>query len=164
VVGLLNHVNKRTFIGYLALAVGVVFLTLHLFKGINLVSDSYSEGLGFNSFSWHQSETLAWVKSLPDEVIVYSNAPEAIYVHTNRPAYKMPRKFRSINQDPNASYLSELTKMKGDLEDGEGIVVYFDLLWRTPSMDEEQVLKDLDLRILAHESDGIIYISDSTTN
>jgi hypothetical protein len=74
------------------LLVGVA--SFHGVQAAKLARESYTEGLGYSGSSWRTSNLLAYVRRLPSDTPVISNAFDAIYVLTRRAAYPFPRSGR----------------------------------------------------------------------
>jgi hypothetical protein len=74
---------------------GVVFVAvvaLHGVQAAKWAQDSYAVGLGYAGADWHSSELLDYVRSLPRDVPLVSNAYDAIYVLAGRETYPVPRR------------------------------------------------------------------------
>ena len=65
---------------------------LSLTSEVNWMSRAHARGLGYASKSWHDTELITLIDSLPQGIPIYSNAPDAISVLTKRPAYMLPAK------------------------------------------------------------------------
>jgi 4-amino-4-deoxy-L-arabinose transferase-like glycosyltransferase len=108
---------------------------------------------GYNSASWRKSEIL---QNLPPScepgVILYSNAPDAIYILTGRPALRSPAKYVKASPDQALAALkfSWPPTSQADL-------VWFDSVHRDYlfSVSELQTVADVSIR--ARFSDGAIY-------
>ena len=48
-------------------------------------------GLGYASRTWRRSPTIAALRTFPRETMIYSNAPDVIYVLAKRDAQPVPR-------------------------------------------------------------------------
>jgi hypothetical protein len=147
----------------LSLSMGVIvviFIAGYGSRFLHKTYQGYSEGLGFNSRQWHSSETIEAVRLLPASTVIFSNAPEAIYIHADRPANKIPKKFLSINSQPNLAYMEEMTVLKEEMVNG-GKIVWFDLPWRSSPPDKEDLTLELQLNVFASLSDGNILSVES---
>lgn len=136
----------------------VVFSAATLLNSLFSIRAGYPQNLGFSSPIWRQSETLALVKRLPAEAVIFSNSPEAIYLYTNRPVQPLPKKFLSANQQLNASYAADLSSMQGQIENQRGVLVYFNTLPERSTLPTAEELKaQLSLCVVAQAADGAIY-------
>lgn len=143
------------------IVVGLLFATVYLYRSSVLIYNNYESGLGFNSQEWHYSETIAELNKLPQQIAIYSNVPEAIYIHTGRPAKKIPKEIKSINQLINKDFEAEWSSMQSNIDTGEGVVVYFDVPWRSLPQTEEELVELLHLRLLEQTSDGKIFMTNA---
>jgi len=117
------------------------------------------DGQGYASRAWRDSETINRVKSLPPGVPIYSNAYDAVYFLTGRPAILIPEKTVFVTGQPNQNYEAELEKISTVLRDKKGVLVYFNTLperWYLPS--ESELRTRLSLTEMAQGSDGSISV------
>ncbi len=56
-------------------------------RSVRIVQQNYRDGLGYNSTAWQSSSLIAKVRSLPQDTVLISNDPAAIYYLTGRTAY-----------------------------------------------------------------------------
>jgi hypothetical protein len=87
---------RRTRIGTLTMravwaGAFVAIVSLHAVEAAKWARESYSEGLGYANVSWHHSGILEYIRGVPDETPIVSNAFDAIYVLTGRETYPFPR-------------------------------------------------------------------------
>jgi hypothetical protein len=132
---------------------GVFLLASNAWTGLALIRDGYEHGIGFNNLSWSRSELLSEAEKLPDEVVIYTNAPEAVYFFFDRAALSIPRKIESTSRQPNPNYLADLADMRSVVEDGQGVILYFSSLNR-PTLVSEEELKTYIPFCVAFEADG----------
>jgi hypothetical protein len=151
---------------YISIFALALWLSTHYtFESSRLISESYHTGIGLNSQAWLQSETMTALEKYPAEMIIYSNAPDAIYLHTGRPAFTLPRKFESAAQRINYTYDLDLAIVQAKLDSNQALIVYFSILNRPNLPTEEEIRTDLSLDVLASLSDGKIFKSvESTRN
>jgi 4-amino-4-deoxy-L-arabinose transferase-like glycosyltransferase len=118
-------------------------------------------GAGWSSARWRTSPTLSAVQALPPSLIIYSNAPEAVYLWTGRPARSLPRLVQPMTRQVNPAYEEELDAMAEDLTRGEGVLVYFTAVPRL--WDLQDLRQKMRLWPVLQHSDGIIYIHPDST-
>jgi hypothetical protein len=153
----LTLVHKPTLLKGIFVSFGLLLLTSNLWNGSTLVVDAYRTGIGFNSLAWKNSDILREVEKIPQDVVIYSNAPEAIYFHFNRPAVSLPRKIMSTTQQVNQNFNYEMTEMKDSIDRGRGIVIYFSALIRPTLVSDVELKEQLFLKVLTRYRDGTIY-------
>ncbi|MEP6913255.1 MAG: hypothetical protein ABI923_10900, partial [bacterium] len=108
--------------------------------------------------AWKESQTIAQVRVLPPGTAIYSNGYEAIYYLTGRPAIYLPEKVIHNTGRANQNYDVELERMKTDLKENHGVLVYFNTLperWFLPA--ESELITQLPLREIMRFRDGSIY-------
>jgi hypothetical protein len=138
-------------------SLGGILAGLSLLQGAAYVHRGYAEGLGFNARSWRQSDTLAHLRALPvsGTVSIYSNAPEAIYIHLGWPSERLPRPVLSTTGVPNPTYAAELAEMQKQVARGALIVLFEHPSRRSRSTEES--LEGVDVGRLLKLEDGTIY-------
>ncbi|MCU1268052.1 MAG: rane protein of unknown function [Acidobacteria bacterium] len=98
-----------------------------------------SDGQGYASRTWIESETIRAVQQQPPNILIYSNGYDAIHYLTGRSARLIPEKIVHGTGRVNINHDRELDEMKNDLNEHRGMLVYFhNLSERTylPSEDE----------------------------
>jgi hypothetical protein len=155
---------------FLCVSICLTVLAFNVFQGTVWVLDGHSHGIsmggvGYGSKAWHRSETLTQLRSLPDTIPIFSNAPDGIYILTGRRALPIPKKRDPNTLRVNESYLSELAGMIDQLGKKGGVVAYFKTVrWRHWLPKEEELVENLPLEILFRGADGTIYGVDHGKN
>jgi hypothetical protein len=101
-------------------------------QGLGWAVLAHQEGLGFNSRSWQNSELVAFVRQLPEEAVVHSNADDGLHYITERPIWQLPTPSLGTPRPPWVDLM--LARSDGR----SSYVVYFDAVtWReTVTMDD----------------------------
>ena len=133
-----------------------------MINGVVWLRYSYFNGIGFAIEQWRNSELLNLVKNGQAPNLIYSNAPDFIYMFTGKRAAMIPRKVipdkRLQNGIPNQQYVSQIASVREELEKNQGILIYFDAddrLWYLPSKSELEAR--LPLQVLRTAPDGTVY-------
>ncbi len=114
--------------------------------------------LGYASRVWRESALVAEVKALRDDVRIFSNAPDALYALTGKPARLVPLKADPFTRQENADYAQELGRLERELKGRSGVVVYFRWLrWRWYLPGERELAERLRLVTVATAREGAIY-------
>jgi hypothetical protein len=153
----LTLIPKQTLLKGIFVSFGLLILSSNIWNGSTLVVDAYRTGIGFNSLAWKNSDILREVEKIPQDVVIYSNAPEAIYFHFNRPAVSLPRKIMSTTRQVNENFNYEMTEMKASIDQGRGIVIYFSALNRPTLLSEVELKEQLFLKVSTQYKDGTIF-------
>jgi hypothetical protein len=142
---------------------GIVFSSLVLF-GANVrpaaywMSYRHREGEGFTSRAWKDSETVKFLKALPPQTVIYSNAADACYSLTKREVLRLPAKYDSTLGRNNGDFDAQMTALRDGLKNNHALVIYFDRInwrWYLPTRNE---LEDLyQLPVATRLADGIVY-------
>lgn len=133
------------------------FTCLQLLNGYQYFTNIYATGLGFNASVWFQSETLKAVQQLPEGVTYFSNAPEALYIHTDHPSFKIPQAVRIVDQNPNANYDEDVERLDAEISNGPVAIVVFNLPGRNSEEDYATLLGSLPVQLTSRTEDGVIY-------
>lgn len=103
-------------------------------------------GQALEAVRWRDSVALAFVKALPDECRIVSNAPDAVYVWTGRPAALLPARTDPITEGVNAGIASELDALQQGVVAGRLTIAHFDAVtwrWYLPSEPQlRAILRD----------------------
>ena len=152
--------SKRTrTIRIVFLALALIFAGSYAVRGVKWLARVRGQGQGYASRAWRESPTIARIKTLPAETIIYSNGYDAIYYVTDRRARLIPEKVIHGTGRPNAMYGPEMARMKIDLLRRQGVLVYFYTLPERQSLPSEIELQEtLNLRPIAKSNDGTISV------
>ena len=153
-----------------ALFWSIVFLSLVLFVANSRpaaywVSYRHREGEGFTSRAWRDSETVKFLKAVPSQVLVYSNAADACYLHTNQEALRLPAKYDPTNARINAEFAAQITVLQNDLTKNRAVVVYFDRVdWRWYLPGQHELEETYKFPVAARLADGVVYGGELQTS
>jgi hypothetical protein len=140
---------------FLAL-IGVVFLAANLYQASGVLRQSYLEGLGFMSREWRESIVLQQARRLPETTIIFSNAPEAVLLHTSLTASRLPRKYEPANRQVNVNYPTEMNELRRQMEKSSAAIIYFTRLNINTLPNLQELETGHDLTILYQAEDGVI--------
>ncbi|NTV30106.1 MAG: glycosyltransferase family 39 protein, partial [Candidatus Omnitrophica bacterium] len=88
-------INLRVLL--LLLFLGVMFL-----RTVQLAKSLYQRGYGYSSRAWTETSLVKTVRTLAEEVPVYSNDPQAFYFYAGRPAILIPQDKADVAYFPEA--------------------------------------------------------------
>lgn len=118
---------------------------------------AHDRGLGFAMRRWTQSPALRHVSRLPEDVRIYSNAPELIEAHLERSALILPRPF-NVSTRSMTHYEQSMSELAESLRASGGVVVWFN---RVPRNDQyeppKEIIRKLNLVRIARSKDGALY-------
>jgi hypothetical protein len=102
----------------------LLFTFVHVYRGIQTVRELRTNGLGLSSPQWHSSETMAYLRSLP-EVPIFTNDIPAVYFHSDRMAHFIPTQQNFAKGREREDYQKDLVSMRARLKEGYGVLVLF---------------------------------------
>jgi len=136
----------------------IAISAVQMVNGVLWLRHSYLNGLGFASEVWRNSELVKFAKNTGSSIPTFSNAPDFIYTLTGNRAVMIPKKVNPYTRLPNEMYPIEIATMKEQLQDRNGVLIYFsadDRLWYLPSNIELE--NKMPLQIVKTATDGTIY-------
>ncbi len=89
--------------GALALALAVVF-AWYGWRSARIVQQNYALGLGYNSTAWQESQTIQWIRNLPEDSALVTNEEMAVLYLTGRATYPFAEIFADRPQEPFRAY------------------------------------------------------------
>lgn len=145
------------FVGYTVLILLVVnsWLQMNIQRKYLLFTEN---GIGYASKEWIESDVLKWVKELPNDSFVYSNAPEPIELYTYATSRMIPRHTDTGTIRRNANIMRELNDMVIELLANDGYVIYFNTItWRWYLPTAQQLNQVLSLELIYQGKDGEVF-------
>lgn len=145
-------------LGFLALAVAASY-TRTTAEWVRVRALEGGEGYGLRR--WQESELIARVKGLPEDVAVYTNAPDAVYMLAGRFSANVPARVIAGTRRPNPDYAERLEAMEIAVRENHALLVWFDWIswrWYLPSMT--QLARQLPIRRSAKVAEGEIWEYD----
>lgn len=153
---LLNSMEGTRSLKIASIVLCMAFAVLHLPHSLWWVTRTHANGSKYAS-RWQHSEIMEQLKTLPSEIPIFTNGVYAVYILAGRHASQLPAKVNADRQI-NDSYSSDLVRMRDQLENGRGVLVYFNTIsWRWYFPSENELKDELPLRLLTRGADGSIY-------
>jgi hypothetical protein len=119
-----------------------------------------TDGQGYASRAWQQSELIQWVRELPPEPAIYSNELDALYLQTGRQAFQVPIRWDPVREQPRQDYPEQLAAMRRRLQDEGAILVLFDTIaGQQAFLPTQEVLSEGLVEVYRAE-DGAAYADD----
>jgi hypothetical protein len=142
-------------------AVLVVVVALVGLRALTTATGSQEARLGFAAPSWHRSSLMRHIDALPAHDQIVTNAPEAVYLQTGRPARGLPSKFSSTSLVRRADYQQQLSALAEHLRAHPGYIAMFDRVKGRPWLPRTEELRaDERFRVVATLSDGVLLAAD----
>ncbi len=135
----------------------IIYTVAAVRSNAGLIQASYQKGIGFHNATWRESATLLALTQLPEDQIIYTNSPEAVYSLTRIAAYSVPKKIELMDRLPNPAYQTELAEMQKRITNQQGFVVLFDQVQGISLPKSDELQKSLNLQIFLDTPDGVIF-------
>jgi len=115
-------------------------------------------GLGYTARQWQESESIAFVGSLANNVNIYSNGVDVLGFLAEKQAQGIPIKMSLTTRVENFYYDEELESMCKDISENRALLVYFkQITWRWYLPSQEEIESTCHLPVLQRFADGTVY-------
>ena len=104
----------------------ILFLSFSVYKQSSTIAQWPRSGLGYASFQWYDSQALAYIRDLPQDVKIYTNEPGAVYLYVERGAVVLPDRYDSATTLERAGFEESVTTMQKEINTGKAVLVLFD--------------------------------------
>jgi hypothetical protein len=136
----------------------VLSISVKTQDAIRSAADLRENGLGYTSRLWQTSETIAFVKSQPEKMIIYTNGVDVLGFLTGKNSINIPYKTFPITMQTNSLYDEQMDEMCSQIEERRALLVYFNQLsWRWYFPPLEKLASSCKLPISDSFSDGIVF-------
>jgi len=147
---------KAVWYGFCALSFALILL--NAVHAVPFALSRHDDGSGYTSRAWMGSESMRYLRSLPEGKIIYSNGTDAVYFLTRRTVLPIPARVDPGSGRDFADFGHDMNVMCNDLTENGALVVYLDYItwrWYLPSKAElESVYK---IPIMVRLGDGVVY-------
>ncbi len=99
----------------------IVIALMLLVLGVSIYKQSITfntwakSELGYASFQWYNSKAMDYLSALPDDVMIYTNEPGAVYLYTGRGCYVLPDRFDSATAIAHTNFEKGVAVMQADI-------------------------------------------------
>ena len=128
----------------------ILILALSIYKQSITFNTWAKSEMGYASFQWYDSKAMDYLSALPDDVMIYTNEPGAVYLYTGRGCYVLPDRFDSATAIARTNFEKGVAVMQADIHHAKAVLALFD--------NGENVSKDVPALTaglyLAHKSAG----------
>lgn len=135
------------------------FLTAQANHAIPFIASLHDDGSnGYSNKYWKNSSIIKAVKTFPDDLVIFSNGPDAIEMLAGKQSQMIPRKINTDTRFPNENFEPQFKDMLGQIENGRAILIYFSQVgWRWYLPSEQEITGKLPVGILYKSWDGTIW-------
>ena len=124
---------------------------------VSAVAKWREDGRGYANRTIMNSESIAYAKSVPNDVIVYSNAPDLIRFWTQSEARMIAIKFDNRTLLRNLGFNKELNMICKDVLKNKAIILYINYIDRPYLPTKEELETMCDFPKCSILSDGIVF-------
>jgi hypothetical protein len=97
------------------------------------VTELAKGGQGYASFQWYDSKTMAFLRSLAPQAMIYTNQPTAVYLYTGRGAYVLPDRLDPVTTEQRPGFDKGVEEMQTQIKAGKAVLALFSGDDPTPS-------------------------------
>jgi len=152
-----NIINKK-YLYNIFLIILTIFCIFYIYNGYIWSIKVYRDGQGYSQEYFIKSEIVQEVKKIPENYVIYTNAPDIIYLFTERVSYMLPFKYNPGLNKPNEHFDKHLKKLEEELAKNKSIIVFFSAKTRSYLISKEELIEKFNLKLFIQKQDGEIYI------
>lgn len=136
----------------------VLSISIKTPNAIHLASVIQKNGLGYTARQWQESESIAFVRSLPDNVNIYSNGTDVLGFLTGKQVLSIPPKANSGTMMAYPHYDEKIKSMCKDIIENRAFLVYFNQIsWRWYLPSQTEIEATCHLPVQQYFGDGTVY-------
>ena len=132
------------------IALAVLIFAVSAYGQAEAMSELHRGGQGYASFQWYDSKSMAFLRTLPSTVHIYTNEPGAVYLYTGRGAYVLPDHYDPVTAEPRSGFARGVEVMQAEIQAGRAVLALFGSANMAP--DDAKVMSAG--LYLAHKSAG----------
>ena len=103
----------------------VILLGFTFYKQSNVFAHWSKGGIGYASFQWYDSQAMAFLRTLPEDVAIYTDEPGAVYLYTGRSTNVVPDRYDSATAQVRAGFEEGVTRMQAEINEGRAVLALF---------------------------------------
>jgi len=135
----------------------IILLGFSFYKQSTVFAHWSKNGIGYASFQWYDSQAMAFLRTLPEGVAIYTNEPAAVYLYTGRGSYVLPDRYDGATAQVRAGFEEGVQRMQAQINEGKAVLALFQ---SGGTSDKARDTLSAGL-YLAHESSGdLIYTAN----
>ena len=109
----------------IAIVMALFIIGVSIYNQVITVQDLSKGGQGFASFDWYDSKAIAYLRTIPRTVIIYTNETGAVYLYTSRPTYSLPNRFDPVTALARSGYEQGVRLMHEQILQGKAVLALF---------------------------------------
>ena len=152
------HVSRTQVVTWsLVLLIGLT-LAIKTRNAMQYAWKIHGHGIGYTARRWQASDGIAYARSVPRDVNIYSNGRDVIRFLTGRRVLTIPSKISPSTMRENRDFRDMTVSMCAEVIAGTAVLVYFDdFTWRGYLPTKQEIEAICPLPIVANATDGTIY-------
>lgn len=154
----LSRLGNRTKLWWGFLLFSIALVTVNAVHAASFAVERNRNGMGYTSRDWTGSESIQYLRALPESRTIYSNGIDVILFLARREALRIPDKVDPTDGRKNSEFEDEMNTLRSEVIQKHAVVVYLDKItwrWYLPTRDELE--KHYQLPVLIRFNDGVIY-------
>ena len=153
-----SAIGQRRILYWCVMLGSLVLFSVNVRAAAYWVLQRHREGEGFTSRAWKDSETVKFLKALPAQTAISSNAADACYLYTKREVMLLPAEYDPTGGQVNADFAAQMTALRDELQNNHAVVIYFDrVTWRWYLPDRKELEESYQLPVVKRLADGVVY-------
>ena len=104
----------------------LLVLGVSIYKQSITLSNWAKSGLGYASFQWYDSKAMDYLSDLPEDMMIYTNEPGAVYLYTGRGCYVLPDRVDAVSALVRTDFEEGLASMQANINSGKAVLALFD--------------------------------------
>ena len=146
-----KHVN-------ILLTAAIAMWLIHPARGtISSITNTMSQGQGYSSESWRNNQTIEHLlqnRTLESKCVIYSNAPDAVYILANLTAKMIPMRTGYHSTE----VVNDISNLRGSWpEEGSACLVWFSRKNRKHLFTVDELQTIANVQQIIHLKDGAVY-------
>ncbi len=152
------NVKSTTYLHNIASLVTILFILSYAARAFIFCADMAINGDGYSGKKWRNSEIIRMIRKSGKDIPVYSNGMDAIYFLTGRIEKGIPSKIISTQAKANNDYENMINRIRFDLKEKKGMLVYFYDIPICGIPDESEICNLIPLRKCFTNEEGSVYL------
>lgn len=103
----------------------VVIFGLMSYGQYMAITELMKGGQGYASFQWYDSKAMAFLRTLPSGIMIYTNEPGAVYLYTGRGTYVLPDRFDPVTAEARPGFERGVAQMQAEIKAGRAVLALF---------------------------------------
>ena len=103
--------GRRSITHWIFLATCFLIVVSNAARFARTIQDTRTNGVGFQTAFWRDDAVMGYVRSLPENAVLYSDNPTLIYYATGRSPYELPQKFSPNTTLANQEFDTQMKRL-----------------------------------------------------